>query len=292
LLFFAAFAAVFLILWGVLDLALPTIWRAIQKVANRFASFSMRYGVVKRVITVASPFRDYLPVIITLIAGGLLAAWTGDGFLDVAERVREKSTALSQTDTRIHDWAVGRRYHGATLFFDTMSTVGGPVGVAVIGATAFAILLVRKRYSRAAYLAFSAAGGGALDWELKRFFARARPDVAEMLMRARGYSFPSGHAMGSTVIFGAIAYLAFRVLPQWRWKAASIALAITLVLSVALSRVYLGVHWISDVGAGISAGLLWVTMTTVAYETFRRIHRIRVLRHEDTASSRLAARGE
>ncbi len=99
-----------------------------------------------------------------------------------------------------------------------------------------------------------------------------------MLMHASGYSFPSGHAMGSTVVFAALSYLAFRSLPTWPRRAAAISLAWTLVLSVALSRVYLGVHWISDVTAGIVCGVLWVTVTTVAYEAVRRIHAIRVRR--------------
>ena len=252
----------------------------------------MRYGVVKRVIHVASPFRDYLPVIVTVVVGGLLAAWAGDQFADLAELVHSKSTTLHQVDSRVHDWAVAKRFSSATSFFDVMSAIGGPVGVAVIGVSALAFLLMRKHLHRAAYLAFTALGGGALDWELKRYFARARPDVAQMLMHATGYSFPSGHAMGSTVVFGALAYIAFRFFTRWRWKAASIALATTLVIGVALSRVYLGVHWISDVGAGITGGLLWITMTTVAYETFRRIHLIRTLRHDDAASSRRATLGE
>jgi undecaprenyl-diphosphatase len=84
--------------------------------------------------------------------------------------------------------------------------------------------------------------------------------------------------MGSTVVFGALAYLVLRAHIRWRWKAAALALATTLVVSVALSRVYLGVHWISDVGAGITAGLLWLTVTTVAYETLRRIYLIRKAR--------------
>jgi undecaprenyl-diphosphatase len=235
----------------------------------------MHYGIVRRALHIASPFRDYLPVIVTVVAGGLLAMWTGDEFLDLAELVHAKSTTLQQIDTRVHDWAVARRFTSATSFFDVMSTVGGPVGVAVIAAAALVLLLVRKHMHRVAYLAFTVAGGGALDWELKRYFARARPDVAQMLMRASGYSFPSGHAMGSTVVFGALAYLAFRALDRWRWKAAATAFAITLIAGVALSRVYLGVHWISDVGAGVTAGLLWITMTTVGYETFRRIYLIR-----------------
>jgi undecaprenyl-diphosphatase len=223
-------------------------------------------------------FRDYLPIIVIIIAGALLIGWAGDQFLDLAELVHAKSPMLQKVDARVHDWAVAKRYASATTFFDVMTTIGGPIGVGVIGGVAVIVLLLRKRYRWALYLALTSLGGGALDWELKRYFARARPAVAEMLMHATGYSFPSGHAMGSTVVFGALAYLALRAPIRWRWKAAALALATTLVIGVALSRVYLGVHWISDVGAGVTAGLLWVTMTTVAYETLRRIHMIRTAR--------------
>ncbi|HEX3109166.1 MAG TPA: phosphatase PAP2 family protein [Thermoanaerobaculia bacterium] len=237
-------------------------------------------------------FRDYVPLIVTLVLGALLLGWAGDQFLDLAELVHAKSPLLQKVDTRVHDWAVAKRYSSATSFFDVMTTIGGPVGVATIGGIVLIVLLVRKRFRWAMYVAFTAAGGGALDWELKRYFARARPAVAQMLKHASGYSFPSGHAMGSTVVFGALAYLVLRAPIRWRWKSAAIALASTLVIGVALSRVYLGVHWISDVGAGVTAGLLWLTMTTVAYETFRRIHLVRGIRQEDTASSRRATRGE
>src|SRR3989442_15479017 len=95
---------------------------------------------------------------------------------------------------------------------------------------------------------------------------------------APGYSFPSGHAMGSTVVLGALSYLAVRTATQWRWKAAWLALTWTLIAAIALSRVYLGVHWISDVAAGVVAGMLWVGVTTLAYETLRRIRLLRAMR--------------
>ncbi|HVR41558.1 MAG TPA: phosphatase PAP2 family protein, partial [Thermoanaerobaculia bacterium] len=95
------------------------------------------------------------------------------------------------------------------------------------------------------------------------------PDLAQRLREAHGYSFPSGHAMGSTIVLGALAYLAFRVLVRWRWKSCALALGLTLILAISSSRIYLGVHWISDVGAGITAGLIWVISTTVAYEASR-----------------------
>src|SRR6185436_19181116 len=85
-------------------------------------------------------------------------------------------------------------------------------------------------------------------------------------------------------------YLALRVIPHWRWRAAALALAVSIIVAIASSRIYLGVHWISDVGAGMAAGLLWVTTTTVAYETFRRIRMIRALRAKRDVSSRAGAR--
>jgi len=286
---YAAFIIVFAALWALFAAGMPRILRGLHSVANRFAALSMRYGVVQRVVHHASRFRDYLPVLLIVIAGGLLAAWAGDQFLDLAELVHTKSTNLQEIDVRWHDWAVHERNTGATSFFTIMSIIGGPSGVAAIAVAIVIVLVVKRRYRWAIYAAANIAIGGLLDSELKRYFARARPAVAEMLRHASGYSFPSGHAMGSTVLFATLSYLAIRVLPRWRWKSAALALCTTLIISVALSRVYLGVHWISDVGAGIVAGLLWVTMTTVAYETFRRIRLIRQLRLK--SSMRDGARG-
>src|SRR5205823_9646863 len=155
----------------------------------------------------------------------------------------------------------------ATKFFEAMSTVGSPAGVAAVLVIVGIVLLVKRRWRWFFYLAVTSTGGVLLNLELKHHFARTRPDVAEMLRRASGFSFPSGHAMGSTIAYGALTYLAMRALTSWKWKSAALAFAITFIAAVATSRVYLGVHWISDVGAGITAGAVWVAFTTVAYET-------------------------
>jgi len=131
---------------------------------------------------------------------------------------------------------VSERNSGATTFFVTMSRIGGPAGVAVIAAVVAIALLIARRFRWAALLAINSAGGGALDWELKRYFARTRPDVALMMRKASGYSFPSGHAMGSTVLFAALSYLAIRSFPRWRWKSAALAFSATMIVAVALSR--------------------------------------------------------
>lgn len=276
------FAAVFLVLWGVFSLTLPAL-RHGGRFITAFVARNMR--VQTFVTSTHERFRDYIPILILVVAGAALTAWCGDAFVDMAERLHDQGGRLHFVDTYVHDAAVQERTAGATEFFVTMSNVGGPVGVGATLLVIAIVLLVKRRYRWFLYLAVTAGGGALLNLELKHHFARTRPDVAEMLRRAQGFSFPSGHAMGSTVAYGALAYLAMRVLKSWRWKSAALAFAITFIAAVAASRVYLGVHWISDVGAGITAGTVWVAFTTVAYETLRRIRRLRELRRRAASNA-------
>ena len=264
------FAIVFLILWAVLYASLP----ALRFVGRRLTRLIARSSHLNDLV---AKHKAWLPVAVIVVAGALLTAWAGDSFLDLAERVHAGSPALLKIDTSVHDWAVGHRSSADTFFFQVMSNLGAPIGLGVLVAVAAIGLAFERKWRWMAYLAFTFGGGELLDVELKAYFARARPAVAEALRGAHGYSFPSGHAMGSAVAFGALAYLAYRMAKSWSGAAAALAFGATFVLSVALSRVYLGVHWISDVAAGVTAGLVWVTTTTAAYETVRRIRRLRGL---------------
>jgi membrane-associated phospholipid phosphatase len=274
-LLYIAFLVVFLALWGCFYAALPALRRASKVSARLFARLTVRYARIGRFTT---RVKAYVPIVLVVIIGGLVVAWAGDQFIDLAELVRTKSAKLQDLDTVAHAWAVSKRTAADTSFFIVMSNIGSPVGMMSLAGLVMIALALLKKWRWLLYLAVTAGGGALLNLELKRFFARARPAVAEMLLRAHGYSFPSGHAMGSTVVLGALSYLAFRTATQWRWKAACLALAWTLILSIALSRVYLGAHWISDVAAGITAGTLWVAVTTLGYETVRRVRLLRTVR--------------
>ena len=251
---YLAFLAVFLILWGIFYATLPTLRRA--------SALSSRFLAVR--------FQPYLPIAALLIIGGAVAAWAGNQFIDLAEALRANNPRMQDFDVLTHAWTISKRTAVDTSFFVLMSNIGSPVGMMSLAGLTALILAIQKKWRWLVYLAITASGGALLNLELKRFFARARPDVAEMLRQAHGYSFPSGHAMGSTVVLGALSYLAFRTATRWQWKAACLALAWTLILSIALARVYLGVHWVTDVAAGIVAGTVWVSATTVSYETARR----------------------
>jgi undecaprenyl-diphosphatase len=261
--FLAAFLATFLLLWLVTFAVGPTVERVLARTAHWTAKFR---------------YRDYLPVLVVLAAGVAATAFAGDAFLDIAESLQEESPVLHEIDAQTHTWARFTRTPGATLFFTTLTLIGTPVGLGIIVLIVCIFLALRKRWRWAAYLIVTTTLGGLLNLQLKGFFARARPELAEALRDAHGYSFPSGHAMGSAVCFGALSYLALRTIPRWRYRAMAIAFSSTMILSIAASRIYLGVHWISDVGAGIAAGLIWVIAATVAYETMRRIRMVRSLR--------------
>jgi membrane-associated phospholipid phosphatase len=263
--FILVFLLLFAVLWAVFYAIGPALERMLAFTANR---------------TAKSRFHDYLPVAVVLAIGIAATAVAGDAFLDIAERVHAESEQLHAIDDEAHAWARATRTDGSTEFFTAMTLIGTPVGLSVILVLSATFLLLKRHWRWVVYLAFTTLVGGLLNLQLKAWFARARPELAEALRHAHGYSFPSGHAMGSTITFGALAYLAFRLIRRWRWRAAALSFACSMILAIAASRIYLGVHWISDVGAGIAAGLIWLATTTVAYETFRRIRLVRALREK------------
>ena len=263
MLFIIGYLALTGVLWLLFIPLGPVIAHTLTYLAHRTAAF--RYS-------------DYLPVVVLLAGGAVAAGVAGDQFLDLAEHVQTASPTLQNVDTEVHEWARAQRSGGATAFFTFFTIVGTPVGLGILVIIVTAVLIVRGRYRWASYLVVTTVIGSVLVVQLKVLFARDRPDLAAALRAADGYSFPSGHAMGSTVVLLALSYLILRAQKPWRVRAAGLALAVATIVAISVSRVYLGVHWISDIAAGITAGALWITVATVAYETFRRIRMVRSLR--------------
>ncbi len=131
-----------------------------------------------------------------------------------------------------------------------LTRVGGIAGTMVIACLVGLIFLLRRRYFDSVALAADVLGGGFLTFILKLVFRQPRPALFESLAPAHGFSFPSGHTILSFCLNGYLAALLVLDRPRdWRrWLAA--ALLIALSLGVAWSRLYLGVHWLSDVAAG------------------------------------------
>lgn len=121
-------------------------------------------------------------------------------------------------------------------------------------------LALRRRF-RSALLVLAATSLGALAVTLvKALVARSRPDLIDRLMEEASHSFPSGHAANSAIVYLTLATLLFPVVRGWRMRGFVLGVAMLLVGLIGVSRVYLGVHWPSDVLAGWAFGSCWALL--------------------------------
>ncbi len=136
--------------------------------------------------------------------------------------------------------------------------LGEPVFLLLVCLGLASNLLHSNCRSEATNLAITAVGAGSLNCLLKILFGRARPALWDRIIDVGLHSFPSGHAMVSIAIYGFIAYILAKEFPQWRERI--FALTVVLILAIGFSRLYLGVHWPTDVVAGYAAGLVWLAI--------------------------------
>jgi undecaprenyl-diphosphatase len=123
-------------------------------------------------------------------------------------------------------------------------------------------LLRRSRVNEALLIAIAFVGSQVLNALLKLAFHRPRPELAFVDLDT--YSFPSGHATGAAAVFTLLAWLAMRRLRRTRWRALVATSAALVIVCVGCTRMYLGVHYLSDVLAGTAAGLAWAFATILA----------------------------
>lgn len=153
-----------------------------------------------------------------------------------------------------------------------VTALGSVAVLSLIILLAFALLASLRRWGEAVLLLGGAVGGVSISQGLKLLFGRERPDMAYRAVEAVNASFPSGHAMLSAVVFLTLGVLTARFSERRRVKVLAISAAILLSLLVGASRVYLGVHWASDVLAGWCVGAAWAMVCWLgAYLVRRRI---------------------
>lgn len=132
------------------------------------------------------------------------------------------------------------------------ASVYGPLATFVL-----VVLLCLKRKYEAVTLALCVSGAALLNEILKQLFQRSRPDTLP-LIDIGGYSFPSGHAMVSLCCYGLLAFLCARNLASWRSRIIVFIITGIVVISVGISRIYVGVHYPTDVFAGFTLGATWL----------------------------------
>jgi undecaprenyl-diphosphatase len=140
--------------------------------------------------------------------------------------------------------------------------LGDPLFLTGLLAVVGVWLLVRRWWSAVLYIVLAGGGVGVLNILIKQSYQRPRPNMVPMLLDPSGFSFPSGHTMGATGAYGALLVIGLYLLPRRRWQAALALLIGLLVLLIGSSRVYLGVHYPTDVLGGWLAGGAWLLLAT------------------------------
>lgn len=152
--------------------------------------------------------------------------------------------------------------------FALLTHLGDTLTLTLLCIAVAASLAAIRRHGLALGWVFTVAGGGLLNWSLKQVFERIRPVHDHGLVLEDGFSFPSGHSSGSLVAYGMLAYLALRVLPP-RWHLPAAMTAVALAVTVGASRVFLRVHFASDVLAGFASGAAWLAVCVASIEFTR-----------------------
>ena len=153
---------------------------------------------------------------------------------------------------------------------EDITALGGPtvLGLTVLAVTGY--LLLHGLYRNGLFIFVASAGGWVLNWILKAGFARARPDVVPHLREVMSSSFPSGHALTSAAVYLTLGTLLMRIAEGRLAKYYCIAIAMFVTLLVGLSRVFLGVHYPSDVLAGWLIGMSWALLCWAVERTLER----------------------
>ncbi|NNG35230.1 phosphatase PAP2 family protein [Nakamurella aerolata] len=209
------------------------------------------------------------------VAGGTAAA--------LADAAGE-GDGLTVFDRPVWQWFVEHRSPTATTIFKAITTLGSTVSMTVLAVVVVLVLGWRRSWGAAIFVAVVSAGAGLIVFFGKRAVGRVRPPEAQRLVTETNASFPSGHALAATAVIGACVLMAVVAMRDRapRWRAPLIVLAAVFVASIGISRLYLGVHWATDVLGGWVTGAAWLLLCV----TVRRLWRAW---QQPTAQRRLAA---
>ena len=221
-------------------------------VAKRYARFALQFlpkGCVGLHLTIG------LPII-------LVATLT---FLAIAAQVRGQDW-LSTFD---HTFSTALHEHSSRtgfLVFNTVSQLGSPAILAIVLIASAVSLWLFRQWSLLAGLISAVLGGLALDSSLKHVFQRIGPRLDKPWIAEAGWSFPSGHAIASVVVYGFVAYTLLLALKRPSQRVLVIAGFVTIAIAIGFSRIYIGAHYFSDVLAGYMVGVAWLTACVTGCE--------------------------
>ncbi len=207
-------------------------------------------------------------LLLNAVAGFAIVLGAAAGFAEIAEQLGPNG-AMSQVDEAL---TASIRAHvdvGTLQAFGLLTHLGDPLVLILLGVAVALWLCWRGQPSLLLGWVLAMGGNALLNPMLKRVFERVRPVHDQGLVAELSWSFPSGHASGATVAYGMLAYLMLRTLPT-AWHLPAVLSATALAFTVGSSRVFLQVHFASDVVAGFASGTAWLMVCILSVASSQR----------------------
>jgi membrane-associated phospholipid phosphatase len=256
--------------WHVLGTVAPRTWPLAIEVwdrarKSRFAHRLRQLPLLGRFLSGTLTMARYLGIV--AIVGFGFSAGALVLFVELADEIGA-GESLADFDVALST-ALREHISRETLrVFSIITHLGDSVVLLAIGLLVFAVLAAKRLKLLAVAWALTTLSGGLLNRILKSIFERSRPFHDHGLTAVEGWSFPSGHASGSMLIYGLLAYVVVRSTPA-AWHVPAALAGIALIIFVGSSRVLLQVHYLSDVLAGYASSAAWVAICVAALETVR-----------------------
>jgi len=218
---------------------------------------------------VSSILGPHATLILTLAVGAMIAAGLTALFSEVYESVVD-ADGVAGLDHPVLDAAKGVRSPALDLIITGYTDVGGTVGMPVLASITTVVLALRRRsWTPAILIVISAVGSLLMTIAGKQLIGRTRPLLADAVPPYEySASFPSGHSLNSVVIAGVVAYVVILRLKTRRSRIWTAVLAAAFAVTMGLSRVYLGHHWLTDVLAAWALGLAWLALVITAHRLY------------------------
>ncbi len=204
-----------------------------------------------------------------LTIGAILLIAASAVFGTIAEDV-VNAEPITLLDVRIAQWLHLRASAGMTRWMLGVTYLHGVAGITLLSTAVGAYLWRRRDWYWLLSLAIAVAGGSLINVAMKYAFHRARPSFDDPLLTLVTYSFPSGHTAGSTAFYGVIACMLISRLKTPGPRILVVLAATFMVVLVGCSRMYLGVHYLSDVLGAIAEATAWLALTITTVATLRR----------------------
>ena len=247
-------------IWSISSLAIGYIfgagYHAVAGIFGKFVFIAIVIGVFIAISyrVINKQFHIFAKYELIVLFFNLLGLY---GFFKTIQDALTDRAFMANLDIWINGFFLSSASSNGLAIMNVITNILSPAFISLVALVGIIYFLKKKQWRYATISTLSIGGGLVISALLKEIIGRPRPEFAYIV--ENDFSFPSGHAIAATIFFTLIIYFFARKIKNLVWREIFITISILLIILTVVSRLYLGVHWLSDVVAGVSFGLFWTT---------------------------------